>query len=705
MGKILGSIELVILQGNNMSLLQKGITKLFRGVSTQPETNQLEGQVRRSINMMHSVEKGVSRRNPTELVAQLPILDTVNTDIFVHNYERGDGVEKYMMMFTRSGLKVFDLNGVEKVVNNGSIITTHVTNILNNGGKMSDSLRCLTVGDTTFVVNTRKVTAMSNTIDGVLNSHLNNPFYWIKRSFDNGAGTGYDYTLDGATVNAVKSSEAVNKLHTALGSTNYAKFGSILIRKNKPTSFIWSDSYGSQASEGFWGVAQKIEDLPNTMSGAELTYPIVVEIQGDPDNKFSNYWLQFIGGHWKETRKSGIKNTIDNTTMPFKITRNELGQFDVSYIDYAKREKGDEITAPNPSFIGNQISDIFFFKNRLCFISGENVIMSETGMYYNFYPTTVTDILPSDPIDVSVDTNSVAILKHAISFNDSVVLFSNGSQFNLKAQSVVSPNDVSITNTTNYNLDIKIKPISVGSSVFFMGSNLKGSNLREYFLDTNGSSNIAVDVSSHVDGYLPKNVNRLIGSTNNNIVMLTTSDEPNSIYVYKFFNSGEERIQTAWFKWTFTGSILSMFIIDDSLYLVKKDSRVTDKWLFEKLDYSIDSSVDVYLDALNTHYVSEVELSEIVLNDSSGKAIMNARSPLMYKTFQLTSTDESKYEIEVKHKVRDRIAKNQSVKDNKIMVQGKSNEIDLIIRSSNSEPLEFHTYTIEINHNSRAKII
>lgn len=684
-----------------MSLIQKSISKLYRGVSTQAETNQLEGQVRESINMLHSVEKGVSRRNPTELVKELTFMDNVSQDVFTHSYTRGDDIEKYMMIFSNGALRVFDLNGNEKVVNylGGS------QSALNVSGKVSSSFRCLTVGDTTFVVNNSKVVSMSNTVDGILNAHLNNPFYWAKRSFDNGASTGYDYTLDGATVNATNTKTAISKLLTALGSGNYAQYGSILIRKNKPSTFIWSDSYGSQASEGFWGVAQKIEDLPNTMSGAELAYPIIVEVQGDPDNKFSNYWLQFTNGHWKETRKLGLKNTLDKTTMPFKVTRNSVGQFDVEYIDYDARMVGDEYTSAEPSFVGNTITDIFFFKNRLCLLSGENVIMSETGSYYNYFPTTVTDILPSDPIDVAVDSNNVAILKHAIAFNDAVVLFSNNAQFNLKSSAVISPNDVSITNTTNYNIDVSIKPISIGSSVFYMSNNLKGASLREYFLDINGNSNVAVDVSNHVDGYLPKNIKRLVGSTNKDILMVLSEDEPNSLFIYKFFNSGEERIQTSWSKWVFTGDILDIFLIGEYLYILKKDSRVTNKWLLERIDYTNNNTIVSFVDSYDTPYTSYIELSEVVLQDNTGKVIVNARSPLMYRTIQITSTTGSKYRLRVRNKLGERVADNNSVKDNKILVQGKSTDVDILVESDSSYPLEFHTYTIELNHNSRSKII
>lgn len=682
-------------------LVQKSISKLFRGVSTQAETNQLEGQVRASVNMLHNVERGVGRRNPTELVKELIFLDNQSTDVFIHNYSRGDGIEKYMMVFMNGSLRVFDIDGNEEVVNylDGSADALVTTNSVHN------SFRCLTVGDTTFVVNTSKVVRMSDVVDGIVDAHLDNPFYWVSRSFDNGQGVGYDYTLDGTSVNANKTTSACSKLLSALGTTNYEQFGSILIRKNKPTSFTWSDSYGSQASEGFWGVAQKIEDLPNTMSGADDKYPILVQIQGNPDNKFTKYWLKFTNGHWKETRASGMKNTIDKTTMPFKVVRNELGQFDVSYIEYDAREKGDEDTAPNPSFIGNSISDIFFFKNRLCFISGENVIMSETGAYYNFYPTSVTDILASDPIDVSVDSNSVSKLKHATAFNDAVLLFSDNSQFSLKASAVVSPTDISITNTTNYTMDTNIKPISVGNSVFYMSKDLKGTALREYYLDTNGISNTAVDVSRHVDGYLPKNVNRVVGSTNKDTIMITSSDEPNTIYVYKFFTNGTERIQSAWSKWIFTGDILDIFLMDEYLYILKKDSRVSNKWALERMDYSNNVNTLNFIDAYNTPYISYVELAEVVLQDNNNKVIVNARTPLMYRTIQIVSTENSKYQIRVKNKVRERVAKNISVQDNKILVQGKSNEIDLFIESVDGEPLEFHTYTVELNYNGRAKLI
>lgn len=686
-----------------MSLIQKITSKLYRGVSTQAETNQLDGQVRESVNMLHSIEKGITRRNPTNLIAELNFTDELNKDVFIHHYARGDGIEKYMMIFSNNSLRVFDLEGNEKQVNflGGSMPSLNVT----NGNKVSKSFRCLTVGDTTFVVNTSKITAMTDRVDGILDSQLNNPFYWAKRSFDNGAGTGYNYTLDGATVNATRTDDVTSKLLTALGSTNYDRFGSILIRKNKPNTFKWSDSYGSQASEGFWGLAQKIEDLPNTMSGAELVYPIIIEIQGDPDNKFSNYWLQFTNGHWKETRKVGIRNQIDKTTMPFKVIRNELGQFDVEYITYADREKGDEFTAPTPSFIGKSISDIMFFKNRLCFLSGESVIMSETGMYYNFFPTTVTDVLPTDPIDVAVDSNNVAVLKHSVAFNDSILLFSNGSQFNLKAQSVIAPNDVSITNTTNYSIDVSVKPIPIGNSIFFMSNNLKGTTLREYFLDVNGTSNVAVDVSNHVEGYLPNNVTRLVGSSNKDMLMLLSSDESNTIYIYKFFNSGQDRIQTAWSKWVFTGEILDIFLIDEYLYILRKDSRISNKWIFEKLDYSNNDSINSFKDTYDTEYLSYVELSEVVLTDNQGKVVINARSPLMYKTIQVTSTPESRYKLRIRNKIRERVAENYSVKDNKVLVQGKSNEVDIFIESEGDSPLEFHTYTIELNHNMRAKLI
>lgn len=740
-----------------MALVQKAVNGLYKGITKQETTNRVEGQVEDSVNMLHTVEKGVSRRNPTELVKNLSL---TYTDAYIHSYSRGDDIEEYIILLQDNMINVFDSDG-----NEISVATTPETlaylNVPSNY-KASTAFKTITVGDTTFISNQYITCKMVDEVIVPTEPQLANPFYWVKRSFDNGQGTGYDYTLDGVTVNSVKTttacSQLVSKLNTNVititypiktdhleafqtldagtkylieGDTtyiytvadnvvdyqkepyvvisesvgDYKNYGSIVVRKNRPTSFTYSDSYGAQASQGFWGSAEKIEDLPNTLSGAEEDYDFILEITGDADNAFTNFWVKYEDDTWKETVAPDLINDIDNSTMPIKLNRLADGTFELVLADYTPRKFGDDITASVPSFINKNITDIFFFKNRLCFVSKENVIMSEIGEFteINFFPTTVTDVLASDPIDVAVDSNVVSFINHAVPFNDSVILMSTSGQFSLQADKVLSPDDVSITSTTSYDALKNISPLSLGSSLFFLSKTLQGTALREYLVDINGASNIANDVSGHVRGLIPQNISALVGNTNEDIIFIYSEDTKDTLYVYKFYTEGNDRIQNSFSKWVFDGDVFNITVLGDYLYiLIDRGNGLN----LERIDYTSNAdNVTSYLDNGTINYDSYIILSQPILKDTNGTLIQSPRSPLMYRTIQLESTDDSSYQIKIEQPVRNRVAYGYATKDNKVLVQGKTKETTVTIQSLEDNPLEFHTYTTELNYNIRAKIV
>jgi len=680
-----------------MSLVQKAISSLFLGVSQQETTNRIDGQVSEMINMMPEVSKGVSRRNPTQFLADI----TIDNSMFMHGYSRGDGEEEYILFIngTTGAILAYTATGTPITVS----MDAGVSNYLLATNSIT-SFKALTVGDTTFIVNKNKVCLMSSTIDGEDGENYKHPFYWVKRTFDNGQNVGYDYTALTATTNSVKSTVAVSSLASTLGAGWIAK-GSILFStavRDANYVFTWSDSYGSQASEGFHGTAQKLTDLPNDMAGLEDTYNIILEVIGDEQNSFTNFWVHYEEGVWKETRKPYLKNTIDKATMPIKLVRQADSTFKASFIDYDMRLVGDDLTASEPSFIDKTIKSIFFFKNRLCFVSNENIIMSEVGSYFNFFPTTVTDVLDSDPIDVSVDSNNVSLINHAIPFDNKVILLSSTSQFSLSADKVLSPNDVSIMSTTNYSSSSLVSPIGVGSSLFFLSTTLRGTSLLEYYVNNSQENTVALDVSGHTPEYIPNSIVNMVGNTNQNIIVMLSSESPDTLYVYKFYNNGNDRVQTAWSKWVFGGTISNITMLSDYLYIIidRGDGNI-----LERIDYSSNSSVNTFLDNGSIEYESSVKFSELVLKDSNGRLIQSAKAPLIYRTFQLKSKIGSVYKVSISNKISSRLIERFALKDNKFLVQGKSNEIEITVKSVEDKPLEFHTYTIEANYNIRSKVI
>lgn len=694
MQKTLGSHVLVI-QLTNMPLVQKVTDGMYRGVTTQDPTNRVEGQVEESINVIHSVEKGISRRNPTEILASIPDLPA---DFFTHGYERGDGLEEYIIVIADRTIRVFDTLGVERLVN----VHYHAQNYLDlvDSTTAQQAFRVITVGDTSFILNREVVPLMSEITDGLSNTYLKRPFYWAKRSYDNGSGVGYTYHLQGATTNPASTTQACTNLAGVMGA-DYNAFGSLVVYTGLTPPSVWvgGDSFGDQASETVLGVVRKVSDLPRNMHGTEfLGY--LIKVEGDAEGGDVPYWVEFKDGVWKETRAGGLPNTILPQTMPIKLVSLADGTFDATSIDWDLRKVGDETTAPVPSFIGEPIQDLFFFKNRLCLTAGENVVMSKVGKYFDFFPTTITDVLDSDPIDVAVDSNEVAFLNHAVPFNNTVVLLSTGGQFSLQSQKVLSPNDVSIAGTTAYSADKNVRPISLGSSLYFISKTLNGTALKEYFVDTSGQANTAIDVSAHVSGYIPDSISEMSGNTNQDIIMLLPHGADGELFVYKYYSDGESRIQTAWSKWVFGGEIHSITLLGNYLYIfIDRGTGIQ----LERLSYSPDDGVTSYLDNGTINYESSVTLSQSVLKDGNGKNILSAGMPLMLKSLQLRSAEDSLYELSITDKIRTRLATGFAVQDKKVLLQGKTREVSIKVQSVLDSPMEFHTYTTELLYNTRAR--
>ena len=148
----------------------------------------------------------------------------------------------------------------------------------------------------------------------------------------------------------------------------------------------------------------------------------IVKVIGLAREEADDYYLRFEAddpneldrlqqGRWVESLGYDQTHMIDRTTMPLSLARSfdESGnaEFTLREVDWVTRQAGDDRSNPFPSFVGHKLNDIFLFRNRLGFLSGENVILSEAGEYFNFFRSTVSALLDSAPIDVTASTNKV----------------------------------------------------------------------------------------------------------------------------------------------------------------------------------------------------------------------------------------------------------------------------------------------------------
>jgi len=343
-----------------------------------------------------------------------------------------------------------------------------------------------------------------------------------------------------------------------------------LNRNNPGNVYQYPGIYMPYGGVGYMGEKQRFEDLPETAVDGQ-----VYKIVGSSDNEFSSYYVIRKGGVWEEYRDPLLYvNKIDARTMPHALVREKDGTFSFAPFSWAERKVGDKTSNPEPTFIGRRINDVLFIQNRLGFLVDENTVMSAAADFGNFWRNTVTTLVASDPIDVAVTGSEVSILKHAVPFADSLMLFAEQQQFKLSwGDFGLTPDSVAITPVTSYKTNVKARPVRIGRDIYFCADSTAYTRVYEYYNRPTdaGVSTEAADITAHVPRYLPKGARKLAADPTNEALFVLTDTHPRRIYVYKFaWGSPTEKTQSAWSYWEFdqNATILSVEVLDEHLYLL-----------------------------------------------------------------------------------------------------------------------------------------
>jgi len=312
------------------------------------------------------------------------------------------------------------------------------------------------------------------------------------------------------------------------------------------------------------GTVQSYVDLPESPTTGDI-----YKITGDPDNNFDNYYMYWDGTTWLETVNVGIPYKLDQDTMPHFLYKSSETQFTFCPFDWGERTVGDSYSNLNPSFVGSSISNTFFYKNRLGFLSQANVILSRSGGYYDFFRQSALDIFDDDPIDISVSTNDMTVLYSTATFDKSLVLFTSENQIDLSSDGgPLSPRTVTVTPNTTYKTEQYHTPANAGANAYFINPKDSYLSVREYYIQPDTLVTDAADVTAHVPKYIPSGDCYLESCNPLDMLFVNSSGDPQSLYVYKYFWNGQEKPQSAWSKWTFDAEISGIKVVGTTLYIV-----------------------------------------------------------------------------------------------------------------------------------------
>ena len=341
------------------------------------------------------------------------------------------------------------------------------------------------------------------------------------------------------------------------------------------------ESFDGLNNTGMQAVYKQVDSITSLPVVAPNNF--VVEIVGDIELDQDNYWVRFEtnngsdfgSGAWVETVAPDVSTGFDVATMPMVIKTVDIDTIEIETLAYENRAAGDADSNPDPSFVGKSINDIVFFNNRLGLITEDSVVFSEAGEFFNFYRTTVSSLLDSAPIDITVSSTKVTNLRSATIFQENLMLFSDNVQFVMKGGDLFTPKTVSVSPTTSFSLDDSVPPLALGSYVYFPFSRGSFTGVRELALSGNTETYDAAEITEHVPAYIPNNITAMAGTTSEDVIALLSSNEKGSLYVYNYFWNNNQKVLSAWSKFTFDGEIRGMDFIDSTLFLIVTNDTET----------------------------------------------------------------------------------------------------------------------------------
>lgn len=624
------------------------IRNFIQGISQQPPLVRFPEQLDLQLNGLSTTASGLQKRPPSLFVGRANI--NIPSNSLVHTIDR-DGEEQYVSVFTGTDIQVWDKHGnIKKVDFDYSSSRSYIRT--NNPRK---DLKVITVADHTFIVN-RKVRTTIDPQGSQDNPATSGVLIYIRsgqygRTYKVQIGTD---VFTHTTPNGDKPEDT-----KAIGLD---VIRDQLVEKISKSEYYWSPQQGEawfyvrgisdkevKVEDGYNNRALTlIRDKVTTMADLPATAPdgYVVNVTGEAGSRDDDFYVKFnkSKGVWEETLKPdpSLKTRINANTMPHVMKRLSDGTFRVEPCVWENRLVGDDESNPVPSFVGQYINDLFFYRNRLGLIAGENVCLSRSGNYFDFWVGSATEIQDTDPIDLGVSHNKVSILYNAIPFNEDLYLFSTSTQFILSADGILSPKNARLTQATEFSNDKDVVPVGAGKNLYFSVPRSNFTSIREYFAvkDALGIKD-AVDITAHVPNLIPNSVYKIASSNTENMLVVQTDGNKSSLYIYKYLYSDDTRVQASWSEWTFDGDVVGADFIGSDLYVVL--TRNTGDTTLERLsmtshttDYTFEP-YRVHLDCKTTMTVPNSERCDVTRTCYKGN--MKRNLMIVLDDGRLFSTD------------------------------------------------------------------
>lgn len=560
-----------------MAAVTQRILNYLGGVSRQSDDRKLPGQVRECYNAYPDPTFGLVKRPGFEHVLNIGTGTTYDDGKWF--YLNRDDDEEYIGVIIGSTPSINIWN-----IKTGATCTVTYPDGTGYLNGTKDQLKMVSIQDTSIVINSSiDVAALSVTTNYqedraasvVLKQYGDAETYTITVNINGSANTA-TYTTS--------SSDDVNSVLTNLESDiNGWGISGLTVTRLSNSLELTSTSDMDVSAEGglsnlyLVAIEQNVDDISDLPPKSVHDRVLKVLNTGAAED---DYWVKFVAhdevsgeGYWEETLDPNFSAGLDRTTMPHELVNTAVDTFVFRQIPFEPRSVGDDTTNPQPSFVGNKITAGFYHNNRLGFLSNDNVIMSRSGDFFNFYNKTAQAALESDPIDISCSSIRPTALHAVIPVAQGVILFSSSQQFLMFSDTgVLSPTTSTIRTISNYEVNKNIDPVDVGTNISF-ASKTPGYS-RVFGMVTKGQqmSPQVLDISRVVKEWISPDIDLMIASPQNSLIAMSGQDLK-EVFLFRYYNDGEKNLMESWVSWNMPGTVQFLATNTDDMYAVTKQAN------------------------------------------------------------------------------------------------------------------------------------
>ena len=570
-----------------MAAVTQRIDNYLGGVSRQSDDKKLPGQVKECLNGYPDPTFGLTKRPGFKWIANLGTGTTYDSCKWFYIHRDAD--ERYIGCIKPAGGSTGDIDiwnattgaactvtygtGAQAYLTGAStnydILTVQDTSIITN-----NLITAAKQADPTFITKTRATLILTDTaISSTYSVTMNAGGGASDQTFT--TTTSGTETYDGLLTTLKNGIDAFSI--SGLTVTKYAATLEISrVISGTRTAFGISCKGGPANNKlaVFQDQVDNVAQLPTQSFQGRVVKIINTESTND------TYFAKFVAddavsgvGHWEETLDPSKSPGLDNSTMPHELINTATNTFQLRKATYTARICGDDTTNSHPSFVGNKIVQSFFHNNRLGFLTSDNVSLSQSGQFFNFYHTSAQTVTDADPVDLSASTIKPVQLHGIVPTTQGLILFSRTQQFLMSsADGILTPASTSIRAISSYEMETDVDPVDMGRTINFISKT--PSYTRIFGMMTRGQNENpeVLDVGRVVNEWVPATIDTLIASPQNQFLAMS-SQSSKYVYFFRTYNDGEKNLVEAWFNWLLPGTVQTIAVDTDDMYAVTKQGN------------------------------------------------------------------------------------------------------------------------------------